>query len=279
MKQKQKNKNSITYYLVLLAHFILFIVLTILGRYIPFFAGIGGTIIMILIIWSLEFFSIFLNKNPTNIFGIITVIVFCLLVAVFSLLGIRRLTAIAFWIYSVIGAIVNAIVYFKKKEGSTVVVITLMFAFIISVLPVLNIKTINSFPFWIPSLIVCLVLFIPVLLYSMITYDKKRNLEHLICIPLLALIGGFGITWMSLNTMNYCLDFSTPKEEVFVIVDKKVTSGARTITSYDVIVKNSNTSFRISIDEYSYRSFEIGDDIILSKYSGAFNEAYYIFEG
>lgn len=279
MKQKQKNKNSITYYLVIAAHFVLFFISSILSSHVPFFAGIGGTIIMVLIIWSLEFFSVFLNKNPINIFGIITVIVFCLIVAIFSLLGIMRLTAIAFWIYSVIGAIVNAVVYFKKKEWNRVVVITLMFAFIISVMPALRIKTINSFPFWIPSLIVCLVIFIPTLLYSIISYNQKKNLEYLICIPLIALFCGFFMTWLTLGAMNYCLDYSTPQNETFVIIDKKVSSGSRSITSYDVIVENSNTSFRISIDEYSYRSFEIGDDITLSKYSGAFNEAYYIFEG
>ncbi|MGN0807586.1 MAG: hypothetical protein ACI4MN_03960 [Candidatus Coproplasma sp.] len=279
MKEKHRTKNSITYYLVIFAHFILFITLTILSRFIPFFEGIGGTIIMILIICSLEFFSVFLNKNPINIFGIITIAVFCLLIAIFSLLSIRRVSPVVFWIYAFIGSLVNIFVYVKKKEWNIVVIITLGFSYLITLLPVLNIKTINPFPFWIPSLIVCLVIFIPVLLYSIISYKKKKKLEHLICIPLIALFCGFFMTWSTLGTMNYCLDYSTPKQEAFIITDKKVISGARTITSYDVYVKNSNTSFSISIDETSYNNYEIGDEIVLSLYSGAFNEAYYIYEG
>ena len=54
-------------------------------------------------------------------------------------------------------------------------------------------------------------------------------------------------------------------------------STAGTLT-YDLKVQNGDTIFEISVKSYIYYDFEINDTILLSKYSGFFNESYYIYE-
>ena len=63
-----------------------------------------------------------------------------------------------------------------------------------------------------------------------------------------------------------------------VIIDKNIRTGARQITTYELEVKKGETIFHIGVSEEEYYDYEITDAINLSRYSGAFNEPYYIYE-
>lgn len=145
-------------------------------------------------------------------------------------------------------------------------------------MPVLRVRQIdNEFSFWIPSLIICVISFSIVLYISLVRYQIDRNKENVICYPILALMFGFIIPWLSLNSLNVSLDFSTPTYEEFIILDKHVDTGARRITSYEVEVENEFSKFKIAIDEIDFYEYNIGDKITLNIYQGAFGKKYYLY--
>ena len=116
----------------------------------------------------------------------------------------------------------------------------------------------------------------PCLIYGLVQYTLNKDLEKLICIPLLGIFGGFALTWLTISSMNVYLDTSTPTYVEFVIIDKDIDTGARQITTYEFEVKNEDTEFTIGVSEKTYYEYEINDIITLSIYKGAFNEAYYM---
>ena len=152
---------------------------------------------------------------------------------------------------------------------------------ITTIIFVLRVEYINgefNLTFLIPAIIVAAVAFVPTLIYWLVRHTIHKDLENLICIPLLALFGGFGLTWLTLGSMNVYLDMSKPTYEEYVIVDKDVRTGARQITTYEFKVIDGEKSFTIGVSEEVYYDMEINDSITLSIYKGAFNEPYYIHE-
>lgn len=76
--------------------------------------------------------------------------------------------------------------------------------------------------------------------------------------------------------MNVYMDISSPSYEEFVIIDKNIKAGAKQITKYELEVKKDDAVFTIGVSEEAYYDYEINDTITLSRYSGAFNEPYYM---
>ena len=78
--------------------------------------------------------------------------------------------------------------------------------------------------------------------------------------------------------MNVYLDTSEPIHEEYIIIDKDVRTGARQITTYELEVQKDDITFTIAVSEVVYYDYEINDMIVLSRYSGAFNEPYIIHD-
>ena len=132
--------------------------------------------------------------------------------------------------------------------------------------------------FLITSIVVSVVAFIPCLIYGIKQFKLYEDKEKLICVPLLGLLGGFALAFLTMGSMNVYLDSSLPAYEEYAIVDKDIDSGARQITTYEFKVERGDSVFYIGVSEQTYYDYEINDKIVLSIYGGAFNEPYYIHE-
>ena len=226
--------------------------------------------------------SVYLSFTPRiNMFkaGKALVVGLPTLFLLLDLLNIGKISFLILFLYSVLNVSVSIYNYLKTEKEYKSVWLFGAFAFIVSIAPCLRVKTIDtSFPFWKPALVVCLIAFAVTLTVFIRRYLRIRDPENLIAAPLLALLAGFALTFLTLSSGNVVLDRSEPTYETFEIVDKHISAGARQVTTFNVLVENDSVDFSITISERHYREYEIGDEITLSIYSGAFGVRYYIHE-
>lgn len=243
--------------------------------------SIYGHLVYVFTITGVIFYLTLSERIGMPLIGKITVWIYLFLYALFSIIDLGKIEAVFFFIYSIYNIISTICIY--KKTGKEYKSIWLFgaFSYITTIIFVLRVEYINgefNLTFLIPAIIVAAVAFIPTLIYWLIRHTIHKDLENLICIPLLALFGGFGLTWLTLASMNVYLDMSKPTYEEYVIVDKDVRTGARQITTYEFKVIDGEKSFTIGVSEEVYYDMEINDSITLSIYKGLFNEPYYIHE-
>lgn len=243
--------------------------------------SIYGHLIYVFTITGVIFYLTLSERIGMPLIGKITVWIYLFLYALFSIIDLGKIEAVFFFIYSIYNIISTICIY--KKTGKEYKSIWLFgaFSYFTTIIFVLRVEYINgefNLTFLIPAIIVAAVAFVPTLIYWLVRHTIHKDLENLICIPLLALFGGFGLTWLTLGSMNVYLDMSKPTYEEYVIVDKDVRTGARQITTYEFKVIDGEKSFTIGVSEEVYYDMEINDSITLSIYKGAFNEPYYIHE-
>ena len=258
-----------------------FLIYSILPELSDFRNSIYGLIINIVIIGSIILYVTISKDVNLPLIGKITAWIYGFLYIVFSIIDLGRIEAIFFFIYSIGNVIVDIYVYKKTNISYRSIWCFGALAYLSTVIPVLRVEYINGempLTFLIPTIIGTGIAFVPCLIYGFASYNKNKDKEKLISIPLLGLLGGFALTWMTISSMNVYLDRSNPTFEEYVIIDKDVRSGARQITTYELEVKNGDVVFKIGVTEEAYYDCEINDKIILSIYSGAFNEPYYIHE-
>lgn len=240
--------------------------------------SIYGQILRCALVDGFILYVILSKKINQSILGKITTACFGLLYTILSFIYIGRISSLLFFIYGVINILITICIYQKKKKEYKSIWIFGAFSYLISVLWVLRIKMIPSdfnLTFLLPSIIIIAVLvFVPCLIYGI----KKRNLEKAICIPLAGLLGTFIFCWLTIASMNVYLDFSKPDYVECLILDKKIQSGPRRVTTYEFKIENENKTFYIGVPEEVYYDYEIDDTITLALYQGAFHIPYYIYD-
>lgn len=257
------------------------LVYTLLPELSDFRNSIYGHLVYVFTMTSVILYLTLSKRIGMPLIGKIAVWIFLFLYVLFDVIDLGKIEAVFFFIYSIYNIITTICIY--KKTGTEYKSVWGFgaYSYILTTTFILRVEYINGefgFTFLIPAVIVAAVAFIPTLIYWLVRYTIHKNLENLICIPLLALLGGFGLTWLTLGSMNVYLDMSKPTYEEYVIVDKDVRTGARQITTYEFKVESGEKSFTIGVLEEVYYDFEINDSIILSIYKGAFNEPYYIHD-
>lgn len=105
--------------------------------------------------------------------------------------------------------------------------------------------------------------------------EKKEKLGYYICVPMYSIMFGFLLSWILVCNLNYALDFSQPTELKCEIVSKRQGSDNESDKVYVMI---EDKEIGISVSDEEYFDLEVGDDIVVSLYKGAFNIAYYIYE-
>ena len=105
--------------------------------------------------------------------------------------------------------------------------------------------------------------------------EKKDKTALYICVPIYSIMFGFLLSWILLVNLNYAFDFSNPEKIACEIVDKKQGDNDSSDTFYVLI---DGKKIDISVSDSEYFEYEIGDEIVVSLYDGAFNLKYYIFE-
>lgn len=236
-----------------------------------FYSFMGGTILYLTLSKRID--MPFLGK--------ITVWGYALLFIIFAILDFGKKEAVVFLIYSVVNIIVTIYLYLNTGKAYSSIWGFGALAYLSIIMVVFRVKYINgemNSTLLSASIVFAVLAFITCLIYAIIRYDTERDKQNLIAIPLLGLLGGFVLTYLTVGAMNVYLDFSAPIHEEYVIVDKDVRTGARQITTYEFKVQKDESTFFIGVSEESFYDHEINDKITLSIYSGAFNEPYYIYE-
>ena len=213
--------------------------------------------------------------------GKITVWAFGLLYILFQFINLGRIEAVFFFIYSIVNIIVSIYVYKKKGIAYKSIWGFGVFAYLTTIVFDLKVGYINgemNSTFLLPSVIVSIIAFVPCLIYGLIMFTVNKDIEKLICAPLLGILGGFILTYLTVSSMNVYLDSSEPVYQEYIIVNKDIDAGARRITTYEFEVQKDDVTFTIGVSEAIYYDYEVNDSIVLAIYSGAFNEPYLIHD-
>jgi len=251
---------------------------TLSPKFVDFRNSIGYFISLNIIITSIIIYLSY-KKIDMPLLGKLTIICYAVIIWVFIFTDIGRIRFLIYMVYAFINISIAIYIYIKIKIEFKSIWVFGALAYLSSFSPILKTNTIDtSFPFWQPAIVITILALSSTLLLMI----KKPNLieekQDKIFVPLLAIIAGFIIPWLCICTLNFTLDQSTPTYESFIIIDKKIQTGSRSITSYELKVQRNEKSFYISVDDSVYYSFEIGDEFNLAIYNGAFNVKYYIYE-
>ena len=213
--------------------------------------------------------------------GKITVWVYGLLFIFLSIFDFGKIEMLFYFIYAIINVCMTIFLYQKYGIAYKSILLFGFFSYFTTAVVVLRVKYLHSefdsIFLWL-AIIVSLIIFIPFLIHGIKYFKLYRDWEKLIWVPLVALLCGFVLVWLTVASMNVYLDTSTPTYEEYVIVDKDIKTGSRQVTTYEFDVKKDDTIFTIGVSETAYYSHEVNDTIKLSIYNGAFNEPYYIHE-
>lgn len=243
--------------------------------------SIYGSIVYFLILVGIILCVTVSRKIGMPLLGKITVWGYGLLFILLSIFDFGRIEMLFLFIYSVINVCIAIFLYQKYGVAYKSIWLFGAFSYFTTIVVVLRVKYLhgefNSTFLW-SAIIVSIIVFIPCLFYGIRHFRLYRDWEKLIGVPLLALVGGFLLTLLTVASMNVYLDTSAPTYEEYTIIDKDIKAGSRQVTTYELEVKKDDTVFNIGVSEIAYYRHEVNDTIKLSVYNGAFNEPYYIHE-
>lgn len=243
--------------------------------------SIYGTMVVYFALTGIILYVTLSKRINMPILGRVTVWTYLGLHILLVVIDLGKIEALFLLLYAIFNIAVTIYIYRKTgKEYKSIWAFGTL-SYLSSVVFAIRVQLIND-DWWltivIPSIIVAVVVLIPCLIYGIKQFKLYRDWKKLISVPLLGVMVGFLITFLTISSMNVYLDTSNPAYEEFVIIDKNIRTGARQITTYELEVKKGETIFYIGVSEEEYYDYEITDAINLSRYSGAFNEPYYIYE-
>ena len=105
----------------------------------------------------------------------------------------------------------------------------------------------------------------------------KESTGELIATSILLVFLCFCISYVTIVTVNYAFDNSSTELSVQVL-DKRIQSGARQVTSYYFQIKIDEIETRLDVPIDVYHSTEVGDYIEIKLYNGALGYSYYVYE-
>lgn len=238
-----------------------------------------------IIIW-LTFSKLMVDEH--TLLEKITMILYGFIYTLFSFLNATKVAIVIYIVYAFFNVAVAIFGYYRKKEAVHCVYIFGCLAVIAPLTITSRIKSVDSsFSFWEPSLIFAILAFLVSIIVVIKLYFPKTGKEkpflggdrqNIIWIPLAGLMFGFFIPWLCINSFNYAFDVSEPVNQTYTIVEKDIEGGSRSLTHYDLSLKNDEREIEISVSRSAYEEYEIGDEIVISLYQGAFNVPYYVYE-
>ena len=291
---KTKYKRDIGYKIFYIAGFAILFVIGFFGN--SFFAyeifnSIFFNVLSVVLTVSMLFIrsiQIFLRQATQygKIFVLVFYNLFALAVAFRRFVPDRTWTIILF--FSVIVAIILLITQaFKYIKAPNEICIT-KYEPIIAMLPVLLLLLLalkqsytSAQGMWIPvviggTILAALTLFVFLKFFKDIDYFVKSRSELIMACILLVILC-FILSFMSVSAINYAFDSSSTTVSAQVL-DKNVQSGARQVTSFYLEVKIDETEIKIRVPVEIYHSAEVGDNVEIKLYNGAFGYSYYIYE-
>lgn len=243
--------------------------------------SIYGTMVVFFVLTGIILYVTLSKRINMPTLGQVTVWTYLGLHILLVVIDLGKIEALFLLLYAIFNIAVTIYIYRKTgKEYKSIWAFGTL-SYLSSVVFAIRVQLIND-DWWltivIPSIIVAVVVLIPCLIYGIKQFKLYRDWKKLISVPLLGVMVGFLITFLTISSMNVYLDTSNPTYEEFVIIDKDIRAGARQLTTYELEVQKGEKNFYIGVSEEEYYDYEITDAINLSRYSGAFNEPYYIYE-
>lgn len=135
---------------------------------------------------------------------------------------------------------------------------------------------------WIPIVVAGVILSVVALVvflkfFKDTSYFMSAHKSELVFSIILLFVACFYVTSTAVTTINYAFDHS-PTAASFEIIDKRVQSGARQVTSFYLKIEIDGKEKEIDVPVDVYHSKEIGDSIEIWLYNGALGYSYYIYE-
>ena len=228
--------------------------------------------------------------RQTALYGkIFTLVYFNLFALAFAVRPFISARLWAIWLFfSLVAAIILLIILaFKYVEAPKNYFITIYEPAIaaLMLIALMLIASMQSYTggqgMWIPVVTGGIILSICALIvfikhFKDIDYFKKSKGE-LIASYIMLVVFCFIISFTVIATVNYAFDDSSTVLSVQVL-DKKIQSGARTVTSYAFQIEIGETKTKIDVPADVYHSTEVGEYIEIKLYNGALGYSYYIYE-
>ena len=153
------------------------------------------------------------------------------------------------------------------------------------ILFILPVSTVNRFEYlgntnfvWLYSAIIG-VLFTLIAIILVIKYkDDIQEHENIYFIPLLTMMASVIFFGLSALFFNYVIDDSSLSDILVEIIDMDIDTGYRSLTTYDLTIVYNNEEYVIGTSQSMYYQLEIGDEITITYYEGAFGIEYLIYE-
>lgn len=108
--------------------------------------------------------------------------------------------------------------------------------------------------------------------------DRIHERQNHIFIPILTFM--ISLTFIGLTSLflNYVLDYTEPLFNEGVIIDMDISSGYRQMTSYDLTISLDDDEIIVGVSQLTYFQLEVGDEVKVVFYNGAFGIGYYYYE-
>jgi hypothetical protein len=153
------------------------------------------------------------------------------------------------------------------------------------ILFILPVSTVNRFEYlgntnfvWLYSAIIG-VLFTLIAIILVIKYkDDIQEHENIYFIPLLTMMASVIFFGLSALFFNYVIDDSSLSDILVEIIDMDIDTGYRSLTTYDLTIVYNNEEYVIGTSQSMYYQLEIGDEITITYYEGAFGIEYLVYE-
>ena len=246
-----------------------------------------GSIIRCVLIDGVIIWLIFSKTFENTLLEKITVILYGILYTLFSFVQIPKVALGAYIVYSFFNVGVSIYSYYKNKQSAFGVWIFACLSAITITKIVFGLEYVGSdLHFWLPSLIVAIVIFVISLIVVLKIYFSKKAegdltpeyRNNLISIPIAGILFGFCVALMCISSFNYIFDFSQPIKQTYTVIEKEVVGGVGVPYTSTLFLKDGNNEVKISVGNDVYEKYEIGGEIVISLYQGAFNVPYYVYE-
>ena len=192
-----------------------------------------------------------------------------------------KLILLILMIYGYLVLFSSIIIYFISGYSNKLTIIISILSLIISILPALDVTSVDGSTshFWFPSLMVGSILLIVAGYFSLYKPDLFKEKQNRFAIPLLSLMAGFSLVFLTLNSLNFILDASVSEKVEAVIIDMDVNTGYRQVTSYELKLSMNDEEIELDVSQSQYYRLSLGDTIEISIYDGYFSIPYYVYEG
>ena len=140
----------------------------------------------------------------------------------------------------------------------------------------------SAFPFWLPSLIIAIVVMgVAGLAYWQRQKQKPKKSKgplwaRVTGSALIGLIVGFAYAWCGISSFNVAFDCAEPQYQIVTITDLKYVNRVRTHGYYSLSFEGLDGGCTIAVPESIYVDLQIGEKVEVAYCPGLFGEDYYI---